>query len=78
MKIHTAAANALDWHFMRAEPFLARLENGLLKPKNSKLGADFAGRVGAVGSSVTQFQPGDEVSEIILGVVSVLSPSIST
>jgi NADPH:quinone reductase-like Zn-dependent oxidoreductase len=61
VKIHTAAANALDWHFMRAEPFLARLENGLFKPKNTKLGADFAGRVEAVGSGVTQFQPGDEV-----------------
>ena len=60
VKIQTAAANALDWHFMRAEPFLARLENGLFKPKNTKLGADFAGRVEAVGSSVTQFQPGDE------------------
>lgn len=61
VKIHTAAANALDWHFMRAEPFLARLENGLFRPKNTKLGADFAGRVEAVGSSVTQFKPGDEV-----------------
>jgi len=61
VKIHTAAANALDWHFVRADPFLARLENGLTKPKNTKLGADFAGRVEAVGSSVTQFKPGDEV-----------------
>jgi NADPH:quinone reductase-like Zn-dependent oxidoreductase len=61
VKIHTAAANALDWHFMRAEPFLARLENGVFKPKNIKLGADFAGTVEAVGSSVNQFKPGDEV-----------------
>lgn len=61
VKIHTAATNALDWHFMRAEPFLARLDNGLTKPKNTKLGADFAGRVEAVGSGVTQFKPGDEV-----------------
>lgn len=61
VKIHTAAANALDWHFVRADPFLARLENGLTKPKNTKLGADFAGRVEAVGSSVTRFKPGDEV-----------------
>lgn len=61
VKIQAASANALDWHFMRAEPFLARLENGLFKPKETKLGADFAGRVEAVGSRVTQFQPGDEV-----------------
>ncbi len=61
VKIHAASANALDWHFMRAAPFLARLENGLFKPKQTKLGADFAGRVEAIGSSVTHFQPGDEV-----------------
>jgi NADPH:quinone reductase-like Zn-dependent oxidoreductase len=61
VKVYAASANPLDWHFMRAEPFLARLANGLLKPKNTKLGADVAGRVEAVGTNVTQFQVGDEV-----------------
>ena len=61
VKIHAASANAADWHLMRAEPFLARLENGLLKPKNTKLGADVAGRIEAVGRNVTQFQAGEEV-----------------
>ncbi len=61
VKIHAASANPADWHLMRAEPFLARLENGLLKPKNTKLGADIAGRVEAVGRNVTQFQAGDDV-----------------
>jgi len=61
VKILAASANAADWHLMRAEPFLARLENGLLKPKNQRLGADVAGRVEAVGRNVTQFQIGDEV-----------------
>jgi 2-desacetyl-2-hydroxyethyl bacteriochlorophyllide A dehydrogenase len=61
VQIYAASANAADWHLMRAEPFLARLENGLLKPKNTRLGADVAGRVKAVGSNVTQFQAGDEV-----------------
>jgi NADPH:quinone reductase-like Zn-dependent oxidoreductase len=61
VKVHAASANPLDWHLMRAEPFLARLENGLLKPKNTKLGADIAGRVEAVSRNVTQFQVGDEV-----------------
>ena len=61
VKIHAASANTLDWRLMRAEPFLARLENGLFKPKQTKLGADLAGRVEAVGSGVTQFQPGDAV-----------------
>src|SRR5215207_7490869 len=61
VKIHAASANPADWHLMRAEPFLARLENGLLKPKNTKLGADVAGRVAAAGRNVTQFQEGDDV-----------------
>ena len=61
VKIYAASVNAADWHLMRAEPFLARLENGLLKPKNTKLGADVAGRVEAVGRNVTQFKAGDEV-----------------
>jgi len=61
VKVHAASANPADWHLMRAEPFLARLENGLLQPKNTKLGADVAGRVEAVGRNVTQFHVGDDV-----------------
>ncbi len=61
VKVYASSANPLDWRLMRATPFLARLENGLFKPKNSLLGADVAGRVEAVGSRVTQFRVGDEV-----------------
>lgn len=61
IKVHAAAANPLDWHRMRGAPFLVRLSDGLFKPKNRMLGADLAGRVEAVGNSVTEFQPGDEV-----------------
>ncbi len=62
VKVHAAAANPLDWHRMRGEPFLARMGEGLLKPKNPKLGADIAGRVEAVGSNVTEFAPGIDVA----------------
>jgi NADPH:quinone reductase-like Zn-dependent oxidoreductase len=61
VKVHAASANPADWHTMRATPFLARLVNGLFKPKNPRLGADVAGRVEAVGRNVTQFHVGDEV-----------------
>lgn len=61
IKIHAASANPLDWHRMRAEPFLVRLSDGLLKPKNPRLGADIAGTVEAIGSSVTEFNVGDAV-----------------
>lgn len=61
VKVYAAAANPLDWHLMRGEPFLARLENGLQKPKVTQLGADMAGQVESVGKHATQFQPGDAV-----------------
>lgn len=61
IEVHAASANPLDWHRMRAEPFLARLDGGLFKPKDPKLGADVAGVVAEVGSDVTQFKVGDRV-----------------
>ena len=61
IKVDAASVNAGDWHYLRGTPWLFRLACGLLKPKNSFLGADVAGRVEAVGKNVTQFQPGDEV-----------------
>jgi NADPH:quinone reductase-like Zn-dependent oxidoreductase len=62
VKVHAASVNALDRHALKS-PLLVRIiaGNGLLKPKNQRLGADLAGRVEAVGTNVTQFQPGDEV-----------------
>src|SRR5207253_10978554 len=63
IKVHAASVNAFDRHLLRSRPLLIRIMsgNGLLKPKDQRLGVDLAGRVEAVGSSVTQFQPGDEV-----------------
>src|SRR4030066_537956 len=62
IKIHAASVNARDWRFMRARPFFIRLvPGGFLQPKNKILGADVAGRVETIGSSVKQFKPGDEV-----------------
>ena len=60
--VHAASVNKYDWHFLTADIFLIRLMGGgLLKPKNTRLGADIAGRVEAVGRNVKQFRPDDEV-----------------
>src|SRR5437588_1524918 len=68
VKVHATSVNAGDWHLLRAKPFLMRLMGyGLLKPKNSILGSDIAGRVEAVGRNVTQFQQDDEVFGNIRG-----------
>ena len=68
IKIHAASVNAYDWHFLTADIFLIRLMGGgLLKPKYTRLGADVAGRVEAVGRNVKQFQPGNEVFGMVHG-----------
>ena len=61
VRIHAAAANPYDWHFMRGEPYFMRLFIGLRAPKEDRLGVDFAGRLEAVGKNVTHLRPGDEV-----------------
>jgi NADPH:quinone reductase-like Zn-dependent oxidoreductase len=61
LRVHAASVNALDRHFMRGTPHLARLFMGLRKPKLTRLGVDVAGVVDAVGPDVTHLKPGDAV-----------------
>ena len=67
IKVRAASVNPLDWHFMRGAPYIVRIQTGLSKPKNTRLGVDLAGQVEAVGRNVTQFQPGDEVFGVSRG-----------
>jgi len=61
VKVHAAAVNPLDFHYMRGTPYIMRMDSGIGSPKNARLGVDFAGTVEAVGKNVTRFHPGDEV-----------------
>jgi NADPH:quinone reductase-like Zn-dependent oxidoreductase len=61
VRVEASSINPADWHLMRADPKIARLDFGLRRPKDSVLGSDLAGQVEAVGRNVTRFQPGDEV-----------------
>jgi NADPH:quinone reductase-like Zn-dependent oxidoreductase len=67
IRVLAASANPLDWHRLRGAPFIARMSEGLLKPQDTRLGADIAGRVEEVGSQVKAFQPGDAVFGICSG-----------
>ena len=68
IKIHAASVNAYDWHFLTADIFLIRfMGGGLFKPKDTRLGADIAGRIETVGRNVKQFEPGDEVFGMVRG-----------
>ena len=62
VKVHAASVNPYDWHFVEGTPKIMRMMGvGLRKPKDTRLGVDFAGTVEGVGKNVTQFKPGDEV-----------------
>jgi NADPH:quinone reductase-like Zn-dependent oxidoreductase len=63
VRVHAASVNPYDWHFVEGTPYVMRAIAGvgLRKPKDIRLGVDFAGTVEAVGKNVTQFKPGDEV-----------------
>ena len=61
VRVRAVSINPYDWHFIEGTPKIMRLGVGLRKPKDIRLGVDFAGTVEAVGKNVTQFQPGDEV-----------------
>ena len=60
VRVRAASINPADGHLIRGM-WLMRPMLGMRKPKNIRFGTDFAGIVEAVGKSVTEFKPGDEV-----------------
>src|ERR1051325_5371598 len=62
IRVRAAGLHIGDVHVVRGQPYLMRILGfGLRAPKARIRGMDVAGTVEAVGSNVTQFQPGDEV-----------------
>ncbi len=62
LQVRAAGIDQGVWHLMAGLPYLIRIAGfGLRAPKNPVRGLDVAGRVEAVGESVTEFRPGDEV-----------------
>src|SRR6184192_2604223 len=65
VRVRAASVNPYDWHFIEGTPKIMRAMGvGLRKPKDTRVGVDFAGTVEAVGKNpeaAGQFKPGDEV-----------------
>lgn len=62
ISVHATTVSRTDCGILRAQPpLIGRLMTGLLRPKFSVLGMDFAGKVEAVGADVTLFKPGELV-----------------
>jgi len=61
VRVQASSVNPVDWHLMTGMPFIVRLVAGVRRPKDIRLGSDFAGTVEAVGTAVERFRPGDRV-----------------
>ena len=61
VKVHATTVNRTDCACRAAKPFFMRFFTGVIRPRATILGSEFAGVVEAVGSGVTAFELGDRV-----------------
>jgi NADPH:quinone reductase-like Zn-dependent oxidoreductase len=61
VQVHATTVNRTDCACRAAKPFFMRLFTGLIRPRATVLGCEYAGMVQAVGGGVTAFSVGEKV-----------------
>jgi NADPH:quinone reductase-like Zn-dependent oxidoreductase len=61
VRVHASSVTRSDCGYRAAHPFFSRVFTGLRRPRRRIVGMELAGAVETVGSSVTEFDVGDEV-----------------
>ena len=61
IRVYATTVTATDCTFRKGKPLLSRLYTGLIRPKKTILGDEFAGEIEAVGKDVTSFKEGNQV-----------------
>lgn len=62
VRVHASSVNRSDYYALGGAAVLMRpLIGGFLRPRQDRIGGDFAGIAEAVGTTVTDIRPGDEV-----------------
>jgi NADPH:quinone reductase-like Zn-dependent oxidoreductase len=61
VRVHATTVNRTDCGLRAAKPFIVRFFTGLIRPRVTVLGNEFAGEIESVGRGVTSFDVGDRV-----------------
>jgi NADPH:quinone reductase-like Zn-dependent oxidoreductase len=61
IRIHAATVGLSDLMTVKGAPFVTRFFTGLMRPKNPIPGAEFSGKIEAIGNDVKRFKEGDQV-----------------